>query len=451
MCVAALAEGKGASHVPYRNSKLTRLLQESLSGNAMTHLLICASPTLDNYEESVSTCRFGSRAMSVQLAPRVNIEVDFRRLAEKLQFKLDEKRLEIEELQLRKDFSNGEMLHLREMLEQSFERLDRYGNLDHQEHIGSLRREIKILQQANTELHEDRMRLRRISESNHRFLKRIHLTEAVFSAVYSLVLTVPSMRSRSSGLAVQSFVDRIHQTTRMLFSLFVTSEVGKKKPGMETSRGPEDKDDRGKFVEDQLTSIMETTKEEILSILHRLCVIPDESVDLDEISDIEFRDESSATSPRSLHRDRSSREMRRWKRSATMTVRWDSLGADLSRPLLEFHKWLKKRDLDASSSSSSKHALDCDDEEDEEEPLVKRCMELSLLHRLALMLFMIIERNRLFQVISEKFEGEEYSIGMMVDAFRRIEERSRDLEIELIDCKVKLQEEQKRRCRCSIM
>ena len=56
--INALTDGK-SSHVPYRDSKLTRLLQESLGGNSKTSLIIACSPSVFNEEETRSTLRFG--------------------------------------------------------------------------------------------------------------------------------------------------------------------------------------------------------------------------------------------------------------------------------------------------------------------------------------------------------------------------------------------------------
>ena len=63
-----------SSHVPYRDSKLTRLLQESLGGNAKTALVICCSPSSFNYDETVSTLRFGERAKRVKNRAKINQE-----------------------------------------------------------------------------------------------------------------------------------------------------------------------------------------------------------------------------------------------------------------------------------------------------------------------------------------------------------------------------------------
>ncbi|PRP86919.1 hypothetical protein PROFUN_03667 [Planoprotostelium fungivorum] len=71
--INALTDGKSA-HVPYRDSKLTRVLQESLGGNSRTTLIINCSPVDFNEAETVSTCRFGTRAKSIKNAAKINQE-----------------------------------------------------------------------------------------------------------------------------------------------------------------------------------------------------------------------------------------------------------------------------------------------------------------------------------------------------------------------------------------
>merc|ERR1719278_1412291 len=69
--IAALVDGK-SSHVPYRDSKLTRLLQDSLGGNARTVMVANLGPASYNYEESVTTLRFANRAKNIKNKPRIN-------------------------------------------------------------------------------------------------------------------------------------------------------------------------------------------------------------------------------------------------------------------------------------------------------------------------------------------------------------------------------------------
>jgi len=74
MVINALTDGK-SSHVPYRDSKLTRILQESLGGNSRTTLIINCSPSSYNDVETLSTLRFGMRAKSIKNKAKVNAEL----------------------------------------------------------------------------------------------------------------------------------------------------------------------------------------------------------------------------------------------------------------------------------------------------------------------------------------------------------------------------------------
>ncbi|KAJ7341408.1 hypothetical protein JRQ81_005469 [Phrynocephalus forsythii] len=69
--ISALVGGK-STHVPYRDSKLTRLLQDSLGGNAKTIMVATLGPASHSYEESLSTLRFANRAKNIKNKPRVN-------------------------------------------------------------------------------------------------------------------------------------------------------------------------------------------------------------------------------------------------------------------------------------------------------------------------------------------------------------------------------------------
>lgn len=69
--ISALVDGK-TKHIPYRDSKLTRLLQDSLGGNTKTLMIACVSPAEYNYEETLSTLRYASRAKNINNKPRIN-------------------------------------------------------------------------------------------------------------------------------------------------------------------------------------------------------------------------------------------------------------------------------------------------------------------------------------------------------------------------------------------
>uniref|UniRef100_A0A7N6AJ85 Kinesin-like protein n=1 Tax=Anabas testudineus TaxID=64144 RepID=A0A7N6AJ85_ANATE len=72
--ISALAEGT-KSHVPYRDSKMTRILQDSLGGNCRTTMFICCSPSSYNDVETKSTLMFGQRAKTIRNTVSVNLEL----------------------------------------------------------------------------------------------------------------------------------------------------------------------------------------------------------------------------------------------------------------------------------------------------------------------------------------------------------------------------------------
>jgi len=77
-CVSALASQKTINHVPFRDSKLTRLLTESLGGNCKTSICACISPSMLHYDESYSTLLFATRAMSVRTNASLNQKIEYK-------------------------------------------------------------------------------------------------------------------------------------------------------------------------------------------------------------------------------------------------------------------------------------------------------------------------------------------------------------------------------------
>ena len=60
--------------MPYRESKLTRLLQDSLGGNSHTLMIACVGPADTNLDESLNTVRYANRARNIRNKPVVNVE-----------------------------------------------------------------------------------------------------------------------------------------------------------------------------------------------------------------------------------------------------------------------------------------------------------------------------------------------------------------------------------------
>ncbi|XP_065345553.1 chromosome-associated kinesin KIF4 isoform X1 [Cloeon dipterum] len=80
--ISALSEQKRGRHIPYRDSKLTRLLQDSLGGNSHTLMIACVSPAAGNLQETVSTLRYATRALKIKNKPVVNADLKAAEISE---------------------------------------------------------------------------------------------------------------------------------------------------------------------------------------------------------------------------------------------------------------------------------------------------------------------------------------------------------------------------------
>jgi hypothetical protein len=74
--IAALTDLKSRTHIPYRDSKLTRLLEDSLGGNCKTTMMAMISPAAEAFGESLSTLKFAIRAKKIKNEAKINEDVD---------------------------------------------------------------------------------------------------------------------------------------------------------------------------------------------------------------------------------------------------------------------------------------------------------------------------------------------------------------------------------------
>ncbi len=96
-----------SDHIPYRDSKLTRILQESLGGNYKTSLIVSCSPHSYNIEETISSLQFAQRVKTIKNKVKVNIKYSYEQLQQmvyKLNKKLEEANLKILKMK------NGELI-----------------------------------------------------------------------------------------------------------------------------------------------------------------------------------------------------------------------------------------------------------------------------------------------------------------------------------------------------
>ncbi|KAL4507004.1 hypothetical protein ABPG72_001425 [Tetrahymena utriculariae] len=96
--ISALTDSKSPkSHIPYRDSKLTRLLEDSLGGNCKTTMMAMISPALEAFSEGLSSLKFANRAKNIKNQPIVNEDVDQRALLRKYEIELKKLKQELEE------------------------------------------------------------------------------------------------------------------------------------------------------------------------------------------------------------------------------------------------------------------------------------------------------------------------------------------------------------------
>ncbi|XP_042014081.1 kinesin-like protein KIN-7D, mitochondrial [Salvia splendens] len=117
--IGKLSEGK-ASHVPYRDSKLTRLLQSSLSGRGHVSLICTITPASSNMEETHNTLKFASRAKRVEIYASRNRIIDEKSLIKKYQKEISSLKEELDQLKrgMLAGVSHEDIIVLKQQLEE---------------------------------------------------------------------------------------------------------------------------------------------------------------------------------------------------------------------------------------------------------------------------------------------------------------------------------------------
>ncbi|KAK8485938.1 hypothetical protein V6N11_063552 [Hibiscus sabdariffa] len=136
--IRKLSVGKRSGHIPYRDSKLTRILQHSLGGNARTAIICTLSPAQSHFEQSRNTLFFATRAKEVTNNAQVNMVVSDKQLVKHLQkevarleaelripdlsrekdCKIQQMEMEIEELKRQRDLAQSQVVELRRKLQE---------------------------------------------------------------------------------------------------------------------------------------------------------------------------------------------------------------------------------------------------------------------------------------------------------------------------------------------
>ncbi|CAM9095196.1 unnamed protein product [Lampetra planeri] len=208
-----LVDGR-SSHIPYRDSKLTRLLQDSLGGNARTVMVANIGPASYNVEETLTTLRYSNRAKNIKNKPRINedpkdallreFQEEIARLKEQLQKRSGKKRRRRQRRRAG-DGSDGEGLEEGEMEEEE----DDEDGEDWREQQEKLERERRAIVEDHSLVAEEKARLLKEKEKKMEDLKREHEAESC---------SQPKVKMMESKLLVggKNIVDHTNEQQRML-------------------------------------------------------------------------------------------------------------------------------------------------------------------------------------------------------------------------------------------
>lgn len=105
-CINALCDARKKNHVPYRNSKLTRLLKFSLGGNCKTVMIVCVSPSSEHFDETQNTLRYANRAKNIQTKVTRNV-FNVNRHVKDFLVKIDEQMVLINQLKAQQKDAEG--------------------------------------------------------------------------------------------------------------------------------------------------------------------------------------------------------------------------------------------------------------------------------------------------------------------------------------------------------
>lgn len=152
------ALGEDSKHIPYRDSKLTRLLQDSLGGNSYTLMIACISPADSNMEETLNTLRYADRASKIKNKPLVNHDP---KVAEIIKLKNQVTQLQMDLLSV----TGGKSETAYKELKKQAEELEKQNN--------DLTKELHVSLERNTQQYEQIMQLESCCEKQKSHLESL--------------------------------------------------------------------------------------------------------------------------------------------------------------------------------------------------------------------------------------------------------------------------------------
>uniref|UniRef100_A0A8K9V609 Kinesin-like protein n=1 Tax=Oncorhynchus mykiss TaxID=8022 RepID=A0A8K9V609_ONCMY len=162
--ISALVDGK-STHVPYRNSKLTRLLQDSLGGNSKTMMCANIGPADYNYDETISTLRYANRAKNIKNKARIN-EDPKDALLRQFQKEIEELRKKLQEGKKKKKVSPDKMVEMQAKIEEERKELEATLDMEEEER-----------NKARAELEKREKDLLKAQQEHHLLLEKLSALE----------------------------------------------------------------------------------------------------------------------------------------------------------------------------------------------------------------------------------------------------------------------------------
>jgi kinesin family protein 18/19 len=208
-CINALCDPRKRNHIPYRNSKLTRLLKFSLGGNCKTVMIVCVSPSSAHFDETQNTLRYANRAKNIQTKVTKNVYNVNRHVKDYL-VKIDEQRHLIEELMKKqKDFEGSAFVKFQKQ---------------HEKKDGILRDAVVRLRQSYADSEPERRERLSMSKTLKLAEKRISLISSWIAAFDNvrdareneeMPSQVTAMRDTAVGISAELEQTRQHCHRRM--------------------------------------------------------------------------------------------------------------------------------------------------------------------------------------------------------------------------------------------
>lgn len=207
-CINALCDPRKRNHVPYRNSKLTRLLKFSLGGNCKTVMIVCVSPSSQHFDETHNTLRYANRAKNIQTKVTRNV-YNVNRHVKDFLVKIDEQMVLINELrQQQKDHEGAAFAKFRKQDEKR-EMITREG-------IARIRTAFQNTEKERLEKATNMKKLRRIE----RRIAMINSWVAAFDHVCdneeeTTLRNLSAMRKTAQGILLELESSRRHYHQRL--------------------------------------------------------------------------------------------------------------------------------------------------------------------------------------------------------------------------------------------